>query len=173
MQIVRTVIWVLLLVALLLFSIANWDPTVTVRIWQGIVVDTKIPAIVIVSFLIGFVPMWLYFRGSKWRLQRKVASLESAARTAAVTPVAHDSDGDGVPDRADRHPLTPDGPTPYGTVTSTASADGIEGTHPRTPVDRDGDGVRDTAERNPPASTGPASTGPAIGTPGTYRAPGE
>ncbi|RJY08828.1 LapA family protein [Aurantiacibacter aquimixticola] len=87
MQIVRTVIWVLLLVGLLLFSIANWDPTVTVRIWDGIVVDTKIPAIVIVSFLIGFVPMWLYHRGSKWKSQRKIASLENAARTAAATPV--------------------------------------------------------------------------------------
>ncbi|WAT18069.1 LapA family protein [Aurantiacibacter sp. MUD11] len=88
MQIVRTVIWVLLLVGLLLFSIANWDPTVTVRIWDGIVVDTKIPAVVIVSFLIGFVPMWLYHRGSRWRLTRKIASLENAARTAANTPVA-------------------------------------------------------------------------------------
>lgn len=87
MQIVRTVIWVLLLVALLLFSVTNWDPTVTVRIWDGIVVDTKIPAIVIVSFLIGFVPMWLYHRASRWRLKRKIASLENAARTAAATPV--------------------------------------------------------------------------------------
>lgn len=88
MQIVRTVIWVLLLVGLLLFSIANWDPTVTVRIWEDIVVDTKIPAIVIVSFAIGFFPMWLYHRASKWGMQRKIASLENAARTAAATPVA-------------------------------------------------------------------------------------
>ncbi len=88
MQIIRTAIWVLLLVALLLFSIANWDPTVTVRIWDAIVVDTKIPAIVIVSFLIGFVPMWLYHRGSKWRMSRRIASLENAARLAAPTPVA-------------------------------------------------------------------------------------
>ena len=41
MQIVRTIIWVLLLVALFVFSIANWEP-VTVRIWEGLVVDTKI-----------------------------------------------------------------------------------------------------------------------------------
>lgn len=88
MQIVRTIIWVLLLVGLLLFSIANWDPTVTVRIWDEIVVDTKIPAIVIVSFAIGFLPMWLYHRASKWRIQRKIANLESAARTTAATPVA-------------------------------------------------------------------------------------
>ncbi|WP_052761774.1 LapA family protein [Aurantiacibacter luteus] len=153
MQIVKTVIWVLLLVALLLFSLANWDPTVTVRIWDGIVVDTKIPAIVIVSFLIGFVPMWLFYRGTRWRLQRKVASLENAARTAAVTPVAHggalDADRDGIPDRADPHPLTPDG-----TVTTP------------TRTDRDGDGVPDAVEADPPATSG-ATTGP-----GTYRAPG-
>ena len=90
MQIVRTIIWVLLLVALLLFSIANWDPTVTVRIWENLVVDTKIPAIVVVSFLIGFVPMWLYHRASKWQMRRKIASLEAAARTSAATPVAPD-----------------------------------------------------------------------------------
>ena len=109
MQVVRTVIWVLLLVGLLLFSIANWDPTVTVRIWDGIVVDTKIPAIVITSFLIGFVPMWLYHRGSKWRANRKIASLEHAARTAATTPVAAvgaTDDGEEAMDaRAD--PATP------------------------------------------------------------------
>lgn len=87
MQIVRTVIWVLLLVALLLFSIFNWTD-VTVTIWENIVVDTKIPAIVIISFLIGFVPMWLYYRGSKWQMRRKIASLENAVRTAAATPVA-------------------------------------------------------------------------------------
>ena len=90
MQIVRTIIWVLLLVALFLFSIANWDPTVTVRIWDGLVLDTKIPAIVVVAFLIGFVPMWLYYRAAKWQLKRKVSSLESAVRTAAATPIAAD-----------------------------------------------------------------------------------
>ncbi len=88
MQIVRTVIWVLLLVALLLFSVANWEPTVTVRIWQNLVVDTKIPAIVVVAFLIGFMPMWLYHRASKWQLKRRIAALENVARTAQATPVA-------------------------------------------------------------------------------------
>ena len=81
MQIVRTIVWVLLLVALLIFSIANWAPVVTVRIWEGLVVDTKIPAIVVVSFLIGFVPMWLYHRAHRWQSRRKVHSLEANLRT--------------------------------------------------------------------------------------------
>jgi hypothetical protein len=111
MQIIRTAIWVLLLVALLLFSIANWDPTVTVRIWEGIVVDTKTPAIVIVSFLIGFAPMWLYHRGSKWKTNRRIASLEHALRTATTPPISASHDGveDGRVADAPDSPLNPAG----------------------------------------------------------------
>lgn len=86
MQIVRTVIWVLLLVALLVFSYANWQP-ISVRIWDNLLVDTMLPAIVVISFMIGFIPMWLYHRAAKWQMSRRIASLENAARTAAVTPV--------------------------------------------------------------------------------------
>lgn len=86
MQIVRTIVWVLLLVALLIFSVANWEPAVTVRIWENLVIETKIPAIVIVSFLIGFVPMWLIQRGTKWHYRRRITSLENAVRTATETP---------------------------------------------------------------------------------------
>ena len=80
MAIVRTIIWVLLLVGLLVFSIANWPPIVTVRIWEGVVVDTRIPAIVVIAFLIGFVPMWLYHRANKWQMKRRIHTLEANAR---------------------------------------------------------------------------------------------
>ncbi|BBC72401.1 conserved hypothetical protein [Altererythrobacter sp. B11] len=86
MQIVRTIVWVVLLIALLMFSAFNWNP-VEVKIWEGLVLETKIPALVLVSFLIGLVPMWLYHRGMKWQLRRRISSLENAARTAAATPV--------------------------------------------------------------------------------------
>ena len=86
MQIVRTIVWVLLLVALLLFSAFNWKP-VEVKIWEGLILETKIPALVIVSFLIGLVPMWLLNRAQKFALSRKISSLETAARTAAATPI--------------------------------------------------------------------------------------
>ncbi|MEN7536041.1 lipopolysaccharide assembly protein LapA domain-containing protein [Aurantiacibacter flavus] len=86
MQILRTIAWALLLAGLVAFSVANWTD-VTVRIWPGILVDTKVPAIVIISFLIGFVPMWLYLRASKWQARRRIQSLENAARVAQTTPV--------------------------------------------------------------------------------------
>ena len=87
MQIVRTIVWVLLLVALLIFSINNWNP-VEVKIWEGLVLETKIPALVVIAFLIGLVPMWLLHRASRWNYDRRIASLESAARASAMAPAA-------------------------------------------------------------------------------------
>lgn len=166
MQIVRTAIWVLLLVALLLFSVFNWNP-VEVRIWEGIVLETKIPAIVIVSFLIGFLPTWLYHRGTMWRAHRKIANLETAARTAAATPVvAHptpaDRDADGVPDRLEPGAAAP-ATARVGDRDGDRDGDGVPdrlepaATAPATARvgDRDSDGVPDRLERDPPASTLP------------------
>ena len=86
MQIVRTIVWVLLLVALLIFSINNWNP-VEVKIWEGLVLETKIPALVVIAFLLGLVPMWLMHRVSQWYYKRRLGSLESAAaRAAALAP---------------------------------------------------------------------------------------
>jgi lipopolysaccharide assembly protein A len=87
MKIVRTIVWVLLLVALVIFAVNNWTP-VEVKIWEGLVLETKIPALVVVAFLIGLVPMWLLHRAARWNADRRIASLESAARAAAMTPPA-------------------------------------------------------------------------------------
>ena len=87
MQIVRTIVWVLLLVALLLFSINNWNPVV-VKIWEGLVLETKVPALVVIAFLLGLVPMWLMHRVSQWYYKRRLGSLQNAAARAAAMPPA-------------------------------------------------------------------------------------
>nr|WP_298467123.1 LapA family protein [uncultured Erythrobacter sp.] len=83
MQIVRTIIWVLILFGILAFSFFNWD-TVEVTLWDNMVLETKIPALVIIAFLLGLVPMWLYHRSVKWSLSRRVRSLENAAKSNAL-----------------------------------------------------------------------------------------
>ena len=85
MQFVRTLFWVLILAALLIFTAFNWKP-VEVQIWTNLVLETKIPALVIVAFLLGLVPAWLLHRGTKWRLSRRISALETAARTHSSTP---------------------------------------------------------------------------------------
>lgn len=87
MKYVRMIVWILLLVALVAFSVANWRP-VEVKIWDGLILETKIPALVVVSFLLGLVPMWLIHRGVRWRLERRVSALESAHRHAVVAQSA-------------------------------------------------------------------------------------
>lgn len=77
MQIVRTIVWVLLLFALLAFSFFNWKP-VEVQIWSNLVLETRLPALVVVAFLLGLVPMWLVHRASKWQMRRRMTALETA-----------------------------------------------------------------------------------------------
>ncbi|MEZ5682164.1 MAG: DUF1049 domain-containing protein [Erythrobacter sp.] len=84
MQIVRTIVWVLLLFALLAFSFFNWKP-VEVHLWSNLVLETKLPALVVISFLLGLLPMWLVHRANKWRMTRRVNALE-AATTRLATP---------------------------------------------------------------------------------------
>jgi len=85
MQFVRTLFWVLILAALLIFTAFNWKP-VEVQIWTNLVLETKIPALVITAFLLGLVPTWLLHRGTRWRLNRRISHLESAARNTATRP---------------------------------------------------------------------------------------
>lgn len=90
MQIVRTILWVLILVGVLAFSFGNWDRQIDVRIWPGIVWDTRVPALVIVSFLLGLIPMWLYHRGVHWRQARRISALETAT-TRMASPKVEES----------------------------------------------------------------------------------
>lgn len=118
MQIVKTILWVLLFAGLLLFTYLNWY-AVDVQLWENLVLETKLPAVVITSFLLGFVPMWLVARGQKWRYEKRIRTLETAtanrytsgsstvattATPAATAPVSPHAPGDT--------PLRPvDGPT--------------------------------------------------------------
>jgi len=85
MQIIRTIVWVVVAVVLLVFSINNWKP-VEIKIWEDLVLETKIPALVIVSFLIGLLPIWLIHQSSRWRFKRRIKSLETAVRSATGVP---------------------------------------------------------------------------------------
>lgn len=76
----RTIFWVLVISALAAFSAANWVP-VEVRIWEGLLLETRLPALVISAFLLGLVPMWFVYRANRWRLTRRISSLETSLNT--------------------------------------------------------------------------------------------
>jgi uncharacterized integral membrane protein len=95
MKYVRMIVWTLLLVALVAFSVTNWQP-VEVKIWDNLILETKLPALVVGSFLLGLLPMWLIHRGVRWRLHRRIAGLESAHRSASVTAAAREAAPGGL-----------------------------------------------------------------------------
>jgi lipopolysaccharide assembly protein A len=87
--ILRTIIWVLLTAVLVIFAMANWIP-VTVTIWPGQVLDTKLPVLILAAFLIGSVPTWIALRTTRWSLKRRLDASERQAadlRALANRPV--------------------------------------------------------------------------------------
>ncbi|KPL67873.1 hypothetical protein SZ64_06935 [Erythrobacter sp. SG61-1L] len=96
MNIIRTIIWVVVAIILLVFTVNNWK-VVEVKIWEDILIETKLPVLVIISFLVGFLPLWLLHRGTRWQLRRRITSLETAVRNAVT---ANTSKGDDPADPA-------------------------------------------------------------------------
>ena len=80
MQIAKTIVWALIVAALAVFAYANWF-RIDVNIWSGVVLNTPLPMIILSSFLLGFLPMWLFHRAARWRLKRRITSLEAAQRS--------------------------------------------------------------------------------------------
>lgn len=85
MQVIRTIVWVLVIVALVLFSLNNWSP-VEIKIWEGLILETKLSALVIAAFLLGLAPMWLRSKAGKWRLNRRISALENSVKANAAPP---------------------------------------------------------------------------------------
>ena len=75
MGILRTIIWILLTAVLVIFAMANWR-VVTVTIWPGWEAETKLPLVILASFLIGAVPMWVALRTTRWSLKRRLDGSE-------------------------------------------------------------------------------------------------
>lgn len=85
MQFLRTAFWVVLAIIIVIFSFANWTP-VTINLWGGLQLETKLPFLVIVAFLAGSLPFWALHKATKYRMRRRLDSAERAL--AASSPVA-------------------------------------------------------------------------------------
>ncbi|MEH6789519.1 LapA family protein [Parasphingorhabdus sp.] len=83
MQFIKILFWVLLLVATFIFW---WTNEARASLDLGAaVVEARVSTFVVGAFLLGFLPTWLLLRGSKWRLSRRIKTLEDAARPVATT----------------------------------------------------------------------------------------
>ncbi|EKU73269.1 MULTISPECIES: lipopolysaccharide assembly protein LapA domain-containing protein [Sphingobium] len=113
MQFLRTAFWVVIAVALAFFCMANYVP-VTVRLWGDMVMETKLPVLLIGAFLLGAMPFWIMARATRWRMKRRLESTERAlvaatASAAPATPVTPATVTTPILPDATPSPLTPTG----------------------------------------------------------------
>lgn len=85
MRFLKTLIWVTVIVGLIVFATNNWVP-VSISLWGGMRLDTKLPALVIAAFMLGFFPLYFIHRTLLWRMKRRILTLEGNQRTAAFPP---------------------------------------------------------------------------------------
>lgn len=84
MQFLKTLFWVLIAVVVALFAAHNWSD-VTVNLWGDIQADIKLPILLLIVFLAGFLPTWLLLRTRTWSHRRRLEAMERN-RVAALPP---------------------------------------------------------------------------------------
>lgn len=114
MQFIKILFWVLLLVATFIFW---WTNEARASLDLGAaVVEARVSTFVVGAFLLGFLPTWLLLRGSKWRLSRRIKTLEDAATPVSTpTPTASRAPA----------PTTPADPTPAASSVDSPKTTGI------------------------------------------------
>jgi uncharacterized integral membrane protein len=88
MQFLKTLFWVLIAVVVALFASRNWSD-VTLNLWSDIQADIKLPVLLVVIFLMGFLPTWMIMRARIWSHRRRIDAMERnrLASLPADTPV--------------------------------------------------------------------------------------
>jgi len=97
MQFLKTVFWVLVAVLVVLFAKGNWTP-VRLSLWANLEADIKLPVLLLIAFLLGWLPTWLIHRARLWTLNRRLDAFERqrAAPVAAGAPPAPADDTEPV-----------------------------------------------------------------------------
>lgn len=106
MRFLKTLFWVVLAVGIVLFARENWVP-VEIKLWSGLIAEVKLPFLLAMMFLIGFVPTYLLYRGRVWTLKRQIGRPDRVSVGNQPGPFV---------------PPTPVAPPPIGTDVVPASA---------------------------------------------------
>jgi uncharacterized integral membrane protein len=87
MNFLKTLFWVVVAVSLAIFATRNWND-VTINLWGNLQVDVKLPIMLLVTLVIGFLPTYLFLRTRIWGLKRKLALAERPAIAPVAAPSA-------------------------------------------------------------------------------------
>ncbi|MEQ1641718.1 MAG: LapA family protein [Novosphingobium sp.] len=92
MQLIRTLLLLLVTIALVAFIAINWQ-TVPLNLWplqdsNYVHLEWPVGFIVLVSMAAGFLPMWLLHKGARWRLNRRIGFLENSMKASSQSEPA-------------------------------------------------------------------------------------
>lgn len=96
MQIIRTILWVIVTAMLVAFIAMNWTK-VPVNIWpldggNYLHFEWPVGIVALLFFALGALPMWVVHRAGRWRLKRRIHSLENTVQSVTTpSAVAHDT----------------------------------------------------------------------------------
>ena len=92
MHFLKTLFWVLVAVIVTFFAYRNWA-AVTLNLWGDIQVDIKVPILLLLFFVLGWLPTWLLMRTRLWTYRRRLDAFERArASTVEAAPVGNDEE---------------------------------------------------------------------------------
>ncbi len=100
MQFLKILFWCLIAFIAAVFTFGNWK-WVTIQLFGNLVAEVNLPFLLLVTFLVGFVPTWLYQRAMRWRLRQRLTAAERSltdlrAATAAAAPAAPEDPAPGA-----------------------------------------------------------------------------
>jgi lipopolysaccharide assembly protein A len=95
MQFLKTLLWVVIAVFLAVLATRNWHD-VTLNLWGDIQADIKLPVLLTILFLVGFLPPFLILRARLWALRRRLG-VHERERAATVAPPEAAAAGEETP----------------------------------------------------------------------------
>jgi hypothetical protein len=94
MQFLKILLWCLLSFVAAIFTYGNWT-WVPVNLWGGLIAEVNLPFMLVVTFLLGVIPTWLYYRTMRWRLAQRLTTAERVIADLKPVPVAMGGEPDG------------------------------------------------------------------------------
>ncbi|MFC7537972.1 hypothetical protein ACFQPG_11450 [Sphingomonas sp. GCM10030256] len=91
MQFLRTLFWVVIAVFVAIMARNNWSD-VTVNLWGNLQADIKLPLLLVIAFLLGFLPPLFVLRAKLWRLRRKLSVQQPIAAANPPAAAPHDEE---------------------------------------------------------------------------------
>ena len=99
MKFLKTLLWVVIAALAIGLAARNWRD-VTIDLWGPLQADIKLPLLLGLMVLLGWLPTWLVMRGRLWQARRKAMLLERPVPVPVPPPPLATSEPaiDRIPD---------------------------------------------------------------------------